>query len=185
MQTDRPRRRSAPAHRDQRLDMSDVQLGDSIAVNGVCLTGVKLRRQQLHRRGVARNAELHRRAGTAGRAGQSGKGAAPRRQAGRASGQRPCGWRGRGAGVYRSWRELEAGVRAPQALAKYIAAKGSITINGVSLTVNQVKARFHVNLIPHTLQKTTLKGLHTGCQGESGNRPDRAICGTDDAGSRK
>jgi riboflavin synthase len=57
-----------------------------------------------------------------------------------------------------SWK---LSVRAPKALAKYIAAKGSITINGVSLTVNQVEgAIFHVNLIPHTLQQTTLQGLH-------------------------
>jgi riboflavin synthase len=57
-----------------------------------------------------------------------------------------------------SWK---LGVRVPKALAKYIAAKGSITINGVSLTVNKVEgAVFEVNLIPHTLQETTLKGLH-------------------------
>ncbi|PIV47759.1 MAG: riboflavin synthase, partial [Gallionellaceae bacterium CG02_land_8_20_14_3_00_60_115] len=48
-----------------------------------------------------------------------------------------------------SWRLI---VRAPQALAKYIAVKGSITINGVSLTVNRVAGNeFEVNLIPHTL----------------------------------
>jgi len=52
-------------------------------------------------------------------------------------------------------------VGAPKELAKYIAAKGSITINGVSLTVNRVEgAVFEVNLIPHTLQQTTLKDLH-------------------------
>jgi riboflavin synthase len=57
-----------------------------------------------------------------------------------------------------SWK---LSVRAPKDLAKYIAAKGSITINGVSLTVNKVEgAVFHVNLIPHTLEQTTLKGLH-------------------------
>jgi len=52
---------------------------------------------------------------------------------------------------------------APQALAKYIAVKGSITINGVSLTVNQVEgALFSVNLIPHTLAVTTLNELRAG-----------------------
>jgi len=55
--------------------------------------------------------------------------------------------------------------RAPQALAKYIAVKGSITINGVSLTVNEVKgAVFNVNLIPHTLLMTTLKELRAGAK---------------------
>jgi riboflavin synthase len=57
--------------------------------------------------------------------------------------------------------ELE--IRAPEALVKYIAAKGSITVDGVSLTVNTVSgAAFAVNLIPHTLAVTTLKRLKPG-----------------------
>ena len=59
-----------------------------------------------------------------------------------------------------SWR-LE--IEAPAALARFIAAKGSIAVQGVSLTVNGVDgARFHVNLIPHTLDVTTLKALAPG-----------------------
>ncbi|MBI3223177.1 MAG: riboflavin synthase, partial [Nitrosomonadales bacterium] len=54
-------------------------------------------------------------------------------------------------------------VRVPQELARYIAVKGSITINGVSLTVNRVAgAEFEVNLIPHTLDATTLNELKVG-----------------------
>jgi riboflavin synthase len=54
-------------------------------------------------------------------------------------------------------------VRVPDDLAKYVARKGSITINGVSLTVNKVgQAMFEVNLIPHTLEVTTLKHLKVG-----------------------
>src|SRR5215470_6098344 len=54
-------------------------------------------------------------------------------------------------------------VRAPPALAKYIARKGSIAVQGVSLTVNRVDgAEFEVNLIPHTLSATTLKALRVG-----------------------
>ncbi len=54
-------------------------------------------------------------------------------------------------------------IRAPQELAKYIARKGSITIDGVSLTTNSVDgARFTINLIPHTLEATTLKRLQAG-----------------------
>ena len=54
-------------------------------------------------------------------------------------------------------------VRAPAELAKYIARKGSITIQGVSLTVNAVNGPdFESNLIPHTLQVTTLKRLKPG-----------------------
>jgi riboflavin synthase len=54
-------------------------------------------------------------------------------------------------------------VAAPVELAKYVARKGSIAVNGVSLTVNAVNgAEFDVNLIPHTLQATNLKDLRTG-----------------------
>jgi riboflavin synthase len=61
-----------------------------------------------------------------------------------------------------SWR-LE--VEAPAELAKFIAAKGSIAVHGVSLTVNGVAAsRFHVNLIPHTLEVTTLRALAPGAK---------------------
>jgi riboflavin synthase len=54
-------------------------------------------------------------------------------------------------------------IRAPEALARYIARKGSITVNGVSLTTNSVDgACFSINLIPHTLEATTLGGLLPG-----------------------
>ena len=54
-------------------------------------------------------------------------------------------------------------VRAPAAIAGYIAKKGSITINGVSLTVNAVTHRdFSINLIPHTVAMTNLKHLRPG-----------------------
>ena len=56
-------------------------------------------------------------------------------------------------------------IRAPQALAKYIARKGSITVNGVSLTTNTVSgADFSINLIPHTLEATTLGTLCAGAR---------------------
>jgi riboflavin synthase len=54
-------------------------------------------------------------------------------------------------------------VRAPHGLSRYIAIKGSIAIDGVSLTVNSVeKDTFSMNLIPHTLENTTLKHLGVG-----------------------
>lgn len=58
-------------------------------------------------------------------------------------------------------------IRVPQALARYMAYKGSVTINGVSLTVNSVDDSAHgceigINLIPHTVQVTTLKHLAPG-----------------------
>ena len=60
----------------------------------------------------------------------------------------------------RSWRVV---VEVPEALARYIAPKGSVTVEGVSLTVNEVDGRrFGVNLIPHTCQVTTLGTLVAG-----------------------
>ena len=56
-------------------------------------------------------------------------------------------------------------VEAPRELAKYIASKGSIAVNGVSLTVNTVdRNTFDVNLIPHTLQATNLDVLTPGAR---------------------
>ena len=54
-------------------------------------------------------------------------------------------------------------IRAPESLSRYIARKGSITVNGVSLTTNSVVGScFSINLIPHTLDATTLGGLKVG-----------------------
>ena len=65
-----------------------------------------------------------------------------------------------------SWR---LAVRAPKDLGRYIAKTGSVTVNGVSLTVNRVEdgpagATFEVNLIPHTLEVTTLSRLAAGAK---------------------
>ncbi|MEP0337618.1 MAG: riboflavin synthase [Alphaproteobacteria bacterium] len=58
---------------------------------------------------------------------------------------------------------LKLTFRAPDALAPFIAAKGSVTLDGVSLTVNTALARdFTVNIIPHTQEQTTLGGLAVG-----------------------
>ncbi|MDP2809577.1 MAG: riboflavin synthase [Rhodocyclaceae bacterium] len=56
-------------------------------------------------------------------------------------------------------------IEAPKKLAKYIARKGSVTVDGVSLTTNKVKGRrFSINLIPHTVEVTTLKRLTAGAR---------------------
>jgi riboflavin synthase len=65
--------------------------------------------------------------------------------------------------VERDARSLRVTLGAPPALARYIARKGSVTLDGVSLTVNEVDgARFTINLIPHTLEVTTLGALAPG-----------------------
>ena len=60
-------------------------------------------------------------------------------------------------------RSTTVRIRVPEVLARYVAQKGSIAVDGVSLTVNAVEGgRFQVNLIPHTLSATTLRALRAG-----------------------
>ena len=62
-------------------------------------------------------------------------------------------------------RSLKVTLKAPPELARYVARKGSVTLDGVSLTVNAVEGdRFTINLIPHTLEVTTLGSLAPGAR---------------------
>jgi riboflavin synthase len=147
------------------LGMDDVQLGDSIAVNGVCLTVVGID-------GKVFTVDVSREtlACTIGLDKQDARVNLEKalRLSDRLGGHLVSGHVD-GVGevvafndIGESWRLI---VRAPHALAKFIAVKGSITINGVSLTVNYVAgAEFEVNLIPHTLAVTTLNQLSAGAQ---------------------
>lgn len=145
------------------LGMSDVQIGDSIAVNGVCLTVVALDGNDFTVEVSRETLDC-----TVGLDQQGGRVNLEKalRLSDRLGGHLVSGHVD-GVGevvafndIGESWR---LAVRAPQALAKYIAVKGSVTINGVSLTVNRVAgSEFEVNLIPHTLEVTTLKELEPG-----------------------
>jgi len=145
-----------------KLDLADVQLGDSIAVNGVCLTVIE---KQAASFDVDVSAETLR--CTIGFASGSAVNLEKAlRLADRLGGHLVSG---HVDGVGEVLRFAPAGdcyvlgIIAPDDIAKYVAAKGSITINGVSLTVNRVAGnRFDVNLIPHTLEVTTLKHLKPG-----------------------
>ncbi|MDO9052724.1 MAG: riboflavin synthase [Gallionella sp.] len=147
------------------LGMDDVQLGDSIAVNGVCLTVVKIDGREFTV-DVSRET-LNCTVGLEHQGGHVNLEKALR-LSDRLGGHLVSGHVD-GVGevvafndIGESWRLV---VRAPQQLAKYIAMKGSITINGVSLTVNHVAgSEFEVNLIPHTLDVTTLNELNTGAR---------------------
>lgn len=144
------------------LPMADTQLGDSICVNGVCLTAVSLAEgafeadvsretldctvglDQCQEVNLEKSLTLKDRLGGHLVSGHvDGVGEVLRFD--------PIG---------ESWF-LE--IRSPVDLARYIARKGSITVNGVSLTVNHVNGDiFDINIIPHTREVTTFRHLHAG-----------------------
>jgi len=144
------------------LDMTDVRQGDSIAVNGVCLTVAEL---------DARSFKVHVSAETLScTVGLDAPGEVNMEKALRLA-DRLGGHlvSGHVDGVGEVLRFDAVGdcmllaIRSPHALARYIAVKGSITVSGVSLTVNTVdKDDFTINLIPHTLEVTTLGQLKPG-----------------------
>ena len=147
------------------LGMDDVALGDSIAVNGVCLTVVEIQGNDF-----AVDVSRETLSCTAGLGKQGARVNLEKalRLSDRLGGHLVSGHvDGVGEVVAfndlgESWRLV---VRAPHALSRYIAMKGSITINGVSLTVNLVAgSEFEVNLIPHTLEVTTLQELKAGAK---------------------
>jgi riboflavin synthase len=129
------------------LPMQETQIGDSIAVNGVCLTAIALGGQSLRLTSL----------------GELGVGSKLNLEKALTL-QTPLGGHlvsGHvdGVGVvvarYDEGRSVRFQIEAPADLARYIAAKGSITVDGTSLTVNEVAAnRFMLNLVPHTLEQT-------------------------------
>ncbi|MHB8914228.1 MAG: riboflavin synthase [Thiobacillus sp.] len=144
------------------LDFSDVAVGDSIAVNGVCLTAVSLAVDSFI---VDVSAETLR--CTSGfKQGAEVNLEKALRLMDRLGGHLVSGHVD-GVGHVTRFEPIGESallqIEAPLALAHYIITKGSITVNGVALTVNKVEgARFMLNLIPHTLQMTTLKHLTVG-----------------------
>ena len=148
------------------LDLADTRLGDSIACNGVCLTVVEIQPQAFE---VDVSGETF--ACTIGFApGERINLEKAMRLSDRLGGHLVSGHvDGVGEVLHfapvagqadASWR---LDIRAPGALGRYLAAKGSVAVNGVSLTVNKVNhADFSINLIPHTLEQTMLKDLRAG-----------------------
>ncbi len=144
------------------LDLSDIVVGDSIACNGVCLTVTALAPT-----GFTVDVSQETLRVTAG----FGAGAAinlekSMRLSARLGGHLVSGHVD-GVGTITAVKPVDANrelmVRFPAELGRYIARKGSIAINGVSLTVNVVTTdTFSVNLIPYTLAVTNLKDLKQG-----------------------
>ena len=145
------------------LDLSDVKLGDSIAVNGVCLTVTALNNRQFS---VAASQETLSCTQGLDRAGAQVNLEKAMRLSDRLGGHLVSGHVDAVGTVVKFepvGECIELIVRAPQPLLRFIAQKGSITVNGVSLTVNRIEGdQFSVNLIPHTLAMTNLQSLSPG-----------------------
>ena len=148
------------------LGLDDVALGDSIAIQGACMTVVahagNTFEVEVSRESLSKTAGL-------GEAGEVNLEKALSLST-KLGGHLVAGHVD-GLGEVRAFspagESWELVVRAPRRLAKYLAYKGSITVNGVSLTVNRVTdgpegADFSINLISHTLAATTLKTLRPG-----------------------
>ena len=140
------------------LDLADVAIGDSIACNGVCLTVVEMKDTTFS---VDVSPET-----LSCTVGLAAPGAINLEKALRLSdrlGGHLVSGHVDGVGRVLLGDNRLLVIRAPAALARYIARKGSITVNGVSLTTNTVEAAdFSINLIPHTLTATTLGELKVG-----------------------
>jgi len=147
-----------------KLDLSDVALGDSIAVNGVCLTAVVLP-------GDGFVADVSNETLSLTSLGQLSTGSPVNLEKALTMSTRLGGHLvsghvdGLGEVVAKSEdaRSIRFTVKAPDELAKYIAHKGSITVDGTSLTVNAVSgAEFELNIVPHTAQETIMSEYEVG-----------------------
>ncbi len=146
------------------LDLADVALGDSIAVAGVCLTAIALDAGSFAA-DVSLETLAHTTLGTL-KPGDAVNLEKALRLADRLGGHLVAGHVdgvGRVVSVRPDARSQRWVFAAPAALARYIAAKGSICVDGTSLTVNEVEdAQFGVNLIPHTIAQTTFATRRPG-----------------------
>jgi len=146
------------------LDMSDVALGDSIACNGVCLTaiaftdnsytadvsGETLRLTTLGKLAVGSPVNLE-------------KALTPTTRLGGHLVSGHVDGIGEIISIRKDSRSIQYQIKAPDELAHYIAKKGSICVDGVSLTVNEISdSLFDLNLVPHTLIETTASDYQVG-----------------------
>jgi riboflavin synthase len=146
------------------LDVSDVAIGDSIAVNGCCLTVVALAGRRFEVDVSQETIDCTAGLGAPGEVNLEKS----LRLADRLDGHLVSGHVD-GVGEVVAFEPVGEShrlvIRAPADLAKYVARKGSIAVQGVSLTVNRVdRAEFEISLIPHTLAVTTLKHLAPGAR---------------------
>ncbi|MBU0882316.1 MAG: riboflavin synthase [Gammaproteobacteria bacterium] len=149
-----------------KLDLGDVKLGDSIAVNGVCLTAVELPGDgfwaDVSRETLARTAFIDFKAGSKV---NLEKALTPTSRLGGHLVSGHIDGVGEIVSMAENARAWQFTIRAPRELAKYIAHKGSITVDGTSLTVNSVNgAEFELTIVPHTLAETIMVDYRPGQQ---------------------
>ena len=148
----------------QQLDLTDVALGDSIAINGVCLTVVNIDAATLSfdvsRESLARTSLGN--VKTAAEVNLEKALAVGERLGGHFVSGHVDGL-GSVISMQKSARSVQFRIEIPVGLERYIAEKGSICIDGTSLTVNNVADNwFEVNIIPHTMQETIMSSYSVG-----------------------
>jgi riboflavin synthase len=147
-----------------KLSLADANIGDSIAVNGICLTAVSLSEYgfvaDVSNETLART---NLKQATTGTPVNLELALTPQTRMGGHIVSGHVDGLAVLAAKKQDGRSIRLKFKAPDSLAKYIAEKGSICINGISLTINTVEgAVFSVNVVPHTLRETTLGTLEIG-----------------------
>lgn len=148
------------------LNLADVHLGDSIATNGVCLTVVDLPGDGFWADVSRETLDYTTLSGwKLGQKVNLEKALTPQTRLGGHIVSGHVDGVGEVVSRHPDARSERFRIRAPKALAKYIAHKGSITVDGTSLTVNKVDgAEFELNIVPHTLQMTVMDSYKVGTQ---------------------
>jgi len=150
--------------RTGKLDLGDVQSGDSIAVNGVCLTAVELPGDGFW--ADVSGETLEKTCAGSWKTGQKVNLEKALTPTTRLGGHLVSGHVDGVGEVMKRWddaRSVRFDIKVPDELAKYIAQKGSVCVDGTSLTVNVVKgAVFELNIVPHTLKETIMNNYSTG-----------------------
>ena len=147
-----------------KLNLADVKLGDSIATNGICLTVVELTGHGF----VAdvSNETLRRtclKTWQVGTAVNLEKALMPTSRLGGHIVSGHVDGLGEIVNIKQDARSVQYQVQAPDELAKYMAEKGSITVDGISLTINAIDgAVFSLNIVPHTVQETNVSSWQVG-----------------------
>ncbi|MGF1905159.1 riboflavin synthase [Aliivibrio salmonicida] len=147
-----------------KLDIGDVKLGDSIATNGVCLTVVAMTKNSytadLSLETLKRTGFVHYKAGDKV---NLEKAMLPTTRFGGHIVSGHVDAVGEIIERHQTGRAVEFWIQLPQDLAKYVVEKGSITIDGISLTVNDLrKNAFKLTIVPHTASETTMDTFTVG-----------------------